>query len=55
MEASTNPKVLFIYYTFTKQARYLGIKIPPSNLQPDGEQAARAFGTTLVDTLAAKH
>jgi hypothetical protein len=34
--------------------RSLGIKIPPTNLQPDGEQAARDFGATLVDGLAAR-
>jgi hypothetical protein len=29
--------------------RYLGVKIPPSNLQPDGEQAARDFASKLLD------
>jgi hypothetical protein len=33
--------------------RYLGIKIPPTNLQPDGDDAARAFAGTLVDRLGA--
>jgi hypothetical protein len=33
--------------------RSLGIKIPPTNLQPDGEQAARDFAAKLVDDLAA--
>ncbi len=28
--------------------RYLGIKIPPTNLQPDGEAAARTFATQLT-------
>ena len=35
--------------------RSLGIKIPPTNLQPDGEQAARDFAAKLVDDFAAKH
>ena len=33
--------------------RYLGVKIPPTNLQPDGDDAARAFAVKLVDGLAA--
>jgi hypothetical protein len=33
--------------------RYLGIKIPPTNLQPDGDEAARAFAGQLVDRLGA--
>jgi hypothetical protein len=32
--------------------RYLGVKIPPTNLQPDGDDAARAFAGRLVDRLA---
>jgi len=31
--------------------RYLGVKIPPTNVQPDGDDAARAFATRLVDRL----
>jgi len=31
--------------------RYLGVKIPPTNLQPDGDAAAREFATTLADRL----
>ncbi len=33
--------------------RYLGIKIPPTNLQPDGDDAARAFAGQLADRLGA--
>jgi hypothetical protein len=33
--------------------RYLGIKIPPTNLQPEGDDAARAFAGQLVDRLGA--
>ena len=33
--------------------RYLGVKIPPTNLQPDGDEAARAFAVKLADRLAA--
>ncbi len=33
--------------------RYLGIKIPPTNLQPDGDEAARVFAGQLVEQLAA--
>lgn len=33
--------------------KYLGIKIPPTNLQPDGDDAARAFATTLADRIGA--
>jgi hypothetical protein len=33
--------------------RYLGIKIPPTNLQPDGDDAARAFAVQLLDRLGA--
>ncbi len=29
--------------------RYLGVKIPPTNLQPDGDDAARAFAVRLAD------
>jgi hypothetical protein len=32
---------------------YLGIKIPPTNLQPEGDDAARAFAVQLVDRLGA--
>ena len=32
--------------------RYLGVKIPPTNLQPEGDDAARAFAATLADRLA---
>ena len=31
--------------------RYLGVKIPPTNLQPDGDAAARAFAEKLADQL----
>jgi hypothetical protein len=31
--------------------RYLGVKIPPSNLQPDSVDAARAFAGELLDRL----
>ena len=34
--------------------RYLGLKIPPTNLQPDGDEAARKFATGLADRLAAR-
>ena len=34
------------------QDRYLGVKIPPTNLQPDGDAAARAFAMKLADRLA---
>jgi|SRR3954469_23857527 hypothetical protein len=33
--------------------RYLGVKIPPTNLQPDGDEAARAFAVKLADRLTA--
>jgi hypothetical protein len=33
--------------------RYLGIRIPPSNLQPDGLDAARSFANRLADGLDA--
>ena len=33
--------------------RYLGIKIPPTNLQSDGDEAARQFATKLADQFAA--
>ena len=33
--------------------RYLGVKIPPTNLQPDGDEAARVFAGKLVDQFAA--
>jgi hypothetical protein len=33
--------------------RYLGVKIPPTNLQPDGDDAARAFAGRLVERLSA--
>jgi hypothetical protein len=32
--------------------RYLGIKIPPTNLQPDGDDAARVFANGVIDRLA---
>ncbi len=32
--------------------RYLGIKIPPTNLQPDGDEAARRFAAELADQFA---
>jgi hypothetical protein len=35
--------------------RYLGVKIPPTNLQPDGDDAARAFAAHLADRFAAAH
>jgi hypothetical protein len=31
--------------------KYLGVKIPPTNLQPDGDDAARAFATSLADRI----
>ena len=31
---------------------YLGVKIPPTNLQPDGDEAAREFARKLADQLA---
>ncbi len=31
--------------------RYLGVKIPPTNLQPDGDAAARDFAVRLADRL----
>jgi len=31
--------------------RYLGVKIPPTNLQPDGDAAARDFAMKLADQL----
>jgi hypothetical protein len=34
--------------------RYLGVKIPPSNLQPDSVEAARAFAGVLLDRLVAE-
>jgi hypothetical protein len=34
--------------------RYLGVKIPPTNLQPDDLEAARAFAAGLADRLAVK-
>jgi len=34
--------------------KYLGVKIPPTNLQADGDEAARVFATKLADQLAAK-
>jgi len=33
--------------------RYLGIRIPPTNLQPDGDAAARAFAGRLVERIGA--
>ena len=35
--------------------RYLGVKIPPTNIQPDGDDAARAFASQLTDRLAIKN
>jgi hypothetical protein len=35
--------------------RYLGVKIPPTNIQPDGDDAARAFANQLTDRLAIKN
>jgi len=32
--------------------RYLGIKIPPTNIQPDDDAAARAWAAKLIDRLA---
>ena len=32
--------------------RYLGIKIPPTNIQPDDDAAARAWAVKLIDRLA---
>ena len=32
--------------------KYLGVKIPPTNLQPDGDEAARDFARKLTDQLA---
>jgi len=34
--------------------RYLGVKIPPTNLQPSHDEAARAFAHGIVDRLAAQ-
>jgi hypothetical protein len=34
--------------------KYLGVRIPPTNLQPDGDDAARAFAGTLADRFAAQ-
>ena len=34
------------------QQRYLGVKIPPTNLQPEGDAAAREFAEKLVDQLS---
>jgi hypothetical protein len=31
--------------------RYLGVKIPPTNLKPDYSEQARAFATELADGL----
>jgi hypothetical protein len=31
--------------------RYLGVKIPPTNLKPDYPEQARAFATELADRL----
>jgi hypothetical protein len=33
--------------------RYLGVKIPPTNLQPDGDDAARVFASKLADQISA--
>jgi hypothetical protein len=33
------------------QERYLGVKIPPTNLQPEGDTAARTFAEKLIDQL----
>jgi hypothetical protein len=33
--------------------RYLGVKIPPTNLQPEGDAAARQFAMQLADRLVA--
>jgi hypothetical protein len=33
------------------QERYLGVKIPPTNLKPDYLQQAQAFATGLADRL----
>jgi hypothetical protein len=32
--------------------RYLGVKIPPTNVQPEGDAAARVFAGTLADRLS---
>jgi hypothetical protein len=32
--------------------RYLGVKIPPTNLQPEGDAAARLFASKVADRLA---
>ena len=34
--------------------RYLGVKIPPTNLQPDGHAAARTFAERLIHQLPAE-
>ena len=33
------------------QERYVGVKIPPTNVQPEGDEAAHAFARKLVDQL----
>jgi hypothetical protein len=35
--------------------RYLGVKIPPTNLQSDDLEQARSFAGTLADRVAAGH
>jgi hypothetical protein len=39
--------------TGENRGRYLGVKIPPSNLQPGYDDAARTFAGRLTDRLAA--
>jgi hypothetical protein len=34
------------------RARFLGLKIPPTNLQPEQLEAARGFAAGLADSLA---
>jgi hypothetical protein len=35
--------------------RYLGVKIPPTNLRPDFPGQARAFANKLADSLDGSH
>ena len=64
MNSPRKPSVLFVFYTHTAQSRrvadamasvlrerYLGVKIPPTNLKPDFTGQAQVFANRLADSL----
>jgi hypothetical protein len=46
--------LLSYFGTGENRARYLGVKIPPTNLRPDYAEQARAFAAELADGLVAR-